>query len=36
VRYALAIVSGVPLVATGLFAVAARTVREDVQRARQA
>jgi MFS family permease len=36
VRYALAIVSGVPLLATVLFAVAARTVRQDVERAKRA
>jgi MFS family permease len=35
VRYALAIVSAVPLLATGLLAAGARTVREDMQRARQ-
>jgi tellurite resistance protein TehA-like permease len=36
VRYALAIASGVPLLATGLLAVAARTVARDVERARRA
>jgi MFS family permease len=35
VRYALALASGVPLLATGLFAVAARTVARDVERAKQ-
>jgi MFS family permease len=36
VRYALAAASAVPLLATALLAVAARTVHEDVQRAKQA
>ena len=36
VRYALAVGSLMPLLATGLFAVAARTVRQDVERAKRA
>jgi MFS family permease len=36
VRYALAVAGVVPLLATGLFAVAARTVASDVERAKRA